>query len=218
MAGMTINSKQRKHVHVFCEKLFLEKRYCKELFRKLCAEGCSEASLADLLFAVCVMADKVPDRLIDSDISSADLKRLVRDLQSTADLVRRVNKTPLHPKKHFLWMSPDPNRDPERQYASRMYDILPGIMRVYALHLERFSMFLSARLKRLTYGQIATLQLLLYVERSTGGPRYEDASNLLTAGFVAAGGTENNIPKYFTADALAKLMQRTKKLGLISYF
>jgi hypothetical protein len=73
-------------------------------------------------------------------------------------------------------------------------------------------------LKRLTLSHLNTLRLLLYVEESTGSPRYEDMSNLLVGGFAVAGGAEDDLPKFFSADALAKLKQRTAKLGLTSRF
>lgn len=104
--------------------------------------------------------------------------------------------------------SPDATRDSGRKYIARYYDMLPGIMMTYSFHLERFYQFRRTQLKRLTPVHFNTLELLRYVEERTGGPRYEDLSNLLSAGFLVAGGAENDIPKIFSADALAKLKQR----------
>jgi hypothetical protein len=93
---------------------------------------------------------------------------------------------------------------------TRFYEMLPGIMSVYGTHLERFGKLQRRMLKRQTFNHIQTIRLLSYVEECTGSPHYEDVANLLMQGFVAAGGPEDTIPKFYTADALAKLNQRRK--------
>jgi hypothetical protein len=217
---MTLEANIGKHRDDFLRKLFTEGEYCEELFRKLCKEGCSDEDLASLLFGVCTLA--VGDRrgLIVLDrtnkISTAQVRRLAKDLRSLADLVDGVNKTSLNPKLDILSAPADASRDPTRKYVARLYDMLPSVMRVYSMHLEHFSKFNRALLKRLTVMHFLTLRLLLYVEESTGGPRYEDTSNLLIAGFLTAGGAEDKVPTFFTPDALAKLKQRTAKFGLSS--
>ena len=142
----------------------------------------------------------------------------MEDLRSIADRVDDVNKTPLNPKLDVLAAPTDASRDSARQYVARLYDMLPGFMRLYSRHLERFYPLSRAVLKQLTSTQIRSLDLVLYIEQSTGHPRYEDAANLLQGGFLAIGGAEERIPECFSADALAKLKQRTAKFRLNSRF
>jgi hypothetical protein len=122
-----------------------------------------------------------------------------------------LNENGLSPRFDLLWAPPDASRDLERKHVVGLYDMLPGIMMLYSLHLEHFSNSIRSQLKRLSFTHLNTLQLLRYVEERTGGPRYEDLSNLLTAGFIVAGGAEVEIPKLFSADGLAKLKQRWAK-------
>jgi hypothetical protein len=182
----------------------------------LCNAGCQKEDFAGLLFAVCTVAPLQPFRtnLIDlSGVSKAELKRLPKALRSLADLIRRVNETPLAPAHDLLPHIPTDSKEPRHMKAQmvvRFYRMLPGIMFAYGTHLERFAKFNRRMLKRLTSNHLHTMRLLRYVEECTGSPKYEDLANLLTQGFLAAGGPEDSIPKFFTADALAKLHQRSK--------
>ena len=206
---MGMNPKTKEYVFEFQGKLFIEGERSGELFRKLCNQGCDNEALAALLFAICTMAAKgKPGPLRAASPSANEVKDLVNDLKSLAESVKRLNKSPLNPKHDLLLVPPDVTRDAGRQRIANLYDMLPGIMMVYSFHLERFYKFHRVQLKRLTFNHLATLKLLLYVAERTGSPRYEDLSNLLTAGFLVAGGTEKDIPKIFSADALAKLRQR----------
>jgi hypothetical protein len=208
----------RKH-SVFLRRLFARGKVYEDLFDSICNAGCDAKNLSLLLSAVCTIAGAYRGGFLDpGDISTTQLKRLTRDLLSLADLVERVNHTRLNPKRDILAAPPDADRDPIRKHMAYLYDKLPFIMRVYSFHLGRFSKFSRALLKRLTFVHLETLRLLLYIEESTGRPRYDDISNLLTTGFLVAGGTEDSIPEFFSADALAKLKQRTSKFGLTSRF
>lgn len=204
---------------IFLQKLFARGKVFDELFNNICQAGCDAEILGNLLSAICTIAMAEQEGFLDlGNISTAQRKRLTKDLLSLADLVERVNLTRLNPKLDILAAPPDAGRDPIRKHVAGLYDKLPFIMRLYSFHLERFSKFTRALLKRLTFIHLETLRLLLYVQENTGSPRYEDLSNLLTSGFLAAGGAEDAIPKFFTADALAKLKQRTAKFGLTSRF
>ncbi len=207
----------RRHSIAFLKKLFARGKIYEGLFNNICNAGCDPETLGGLLFAICTIAVADQGGFLDpGDLSMAQLKRLTRDLLSFADLVERVNRTRLNPKLDILAAPPDTSRDPIRMHMVYLYDKLPFIMRVYSFHLGRFSKFSKALLKRLTFGHIETLRLLLYIEERTGRPRYDDMSNLLTTGFLVAGGDEDGIPDFFSADALAKLKQRTSKFGLTS--
>jgi hypothetical protein len=197
---------------IFIKKVFSYGR-CDELFSTLCKDGCSRDHLPVLLFDVSSRAVAHHGKLIfDADgLSRKQLTNLSRDLMSIACLVRRVNKTMLNPKFDLLWAPADSDRDPLRQACARLYDMLPGLLQTYSVHLGRFSMFTEANLRRLTFGHFYALRFIRYIRESTGGPRYDDSANLLTAGFLAAGGAESDIPEFFTAEALAKLIQRTAK-------
>jgi hypothetical protein len=213
---MPIGKRTREHQDWFLKELFARSGLNKQLFNKLCAAGCNAEHLAGLLFAVCTIA--VHDRgrpIAVGDISSRELRRLPTSLRSLADLLERVNKTGLAPKIDLLSARPDLNRDPARKAMVRLYDMLPGTMRVYSCHLELFSGFKRTLLKRLTLIQLLTVDLLLYLAQCTGGPNYNNASQLLTEGFLVVGGSEISIPKFFSTEALAQLNRRTAKFRRI---
>ena len=203
------SSSSQKYIAEFQDGLFAQGKRYEELFRKLCEQGCESVALSGLLFAICTLAvASSRGRLPRLSFSASYVKRLAADLRSISAAVDRINKSPLNPKYDLLWAPPDPTRDLRRQFLARRYDSLPGLMLVYALHLERFFKFSRSQLKRMTITHFSTLQLLLYTEHRTGSARYECLSNLLTAGFLTAGGLENDIPKFFSVDALSKLKQR----------
>lgn len=197
---------------VFLKRLFSSGAVYEELFNNICKAGCDAETLGDLLFSVSGISVANQKGFLDlGDISAAQLKRLTKDLRSLADLVERVNGTRFNPTIEIRAAPPNPSREPIRKHVARLYDRLPSTMRMYSFHLERFSKISKALFKRLKLVHIMTIDLLLYVEASTGSPRYEDLSNLLTGGFLADGGEEAALPKFFSADALAKLKQRTEK-------
>jgi hypothetical protein len=208
----------KQHVDRFLGKVF-ENNFEKQVFQKLCDAGCSPEYLGGLLFAVNVFALMEPRGFLDcGDLTNSQLSRLISSLRSLADQVEHVNKTRLCPKIDLLAAPPDARFDPMRKRVVRLYEMLPFIMRLYSRHLERFSKFSRVIMKRLTRTHLQTLRLLLYIEESTGSPRYDDTSNLLTSGFLALRRHDDDIPKFFTADALAKLKQRTAKWGLTFRF
>jgi hypothetical protein len=209
---VSLDANSRKLLDLFQKKLFRHGA-CEESFSKLCENGCSKQDLALLLFAASTAAVAGQSELLDTGgLSTVQLTRLRRDLISIAGLVERVNSSVLNPKFDLLWAPPDVARDPLRETLARLYDILPRIMQTYAAHLDQFSKFTKANLKRMTFAHFYALKLLRYTQEHTGKPRYDDSANLLTSGFLAAGGAEDNLPGFFTAEALAKLNQRTVKL------
>jgi|HubBroStandDraft_2_1064218.scaffolds.fasta_scaffold566061_1 hypothetical protein len=54
------------------------------------------------------------------------------------------NRTRLNPRYDLLASPRDVSRDLIRKRVARLYDMLPGLMRAYAFHLERFSKFNKA--------------------------------------------------------------------------
>jgi hypothetical protein len=208
---LTLLANLREQPGVF-QRLFGHPR-CEELFSKLCESGCSEKDLAILLLAASAFALENQSELLDTGgLSPEELARLKRDLISLAGLVDRVNKSTLNPKFDLLSAPPDVSRNALRQITASLYDMLPGLMQTYSVHLGQFSKFAKANLRHMTLGHIYALKLLRYIREKTGSPRYDDCANLLIAGFLAVGGAEEDIPDFFTAEALAKLNQRTAKL------
>lgn len=207
--AMTFSQRTQKHVDDFMNKLFIEGERCEEVFRKLCKEGCEIEVLGSLLFAVCSLEVGRSQGLIRIPaFSSAQVKKVAKDLRSLAESVKGFNNSSLNPKHELLWTAPLATREGIPKMLGRFYDMLPGLMVGYSFHLERFYQLHRMALKRLTITHFNTLTLLRYVQERTGGPRYEDVSSLLTAGFLVDGGAEKDIPKIFSADALAKLNQR----------
>ena len=186
---------------------------CKLLLSNLCEAGCSEEKLTSLLFNACVAANCKPIRLLDTaGLSTAQVKALQRDLLHVGSLVDRVNKTSLSPKFDLKWASPIAEKDSLRETVEHLYDMLPIIMRVYAVHLGQFAKFNRKILRRLTLAHYYALKLLQYIHEITGSPRYQVAADLLAVGFPALAGAQAEVPNSFSADALTRLYQRTTKL------
>jgi hypothetical protein len=96
----------------------------------------------------------------------------------------------------------------EEQIAQ--YKRLPKVLRGYAVLLAR-NRKLDRKSNRLKLAQVPLLLLMNDIQRQNGRSHYSELSTLLTRGFVICGGSETRIPKFFSADALAKLRQRTLK-------
>ena len=186
---------------------------CRKLLSDLREDGCSEETLISLLLNASRAANAKPVKLFDAGgLSTTQLSRLKRNLISVAALVDRVNKTAISPKFDLKWAPPDKDRDPLREAAGRLYEMLPGIMEAYAGQLEQFVSLNRTILRRLTFTHYYALKLLQYLHQETGRPRYEDAADLLSGGFVALAGGEADLPEIFNDDALSKLYQRATAL------
>jgi hypothetical protein len=213
---MAYSDRASKDRDLFLKKLFSRGNYFEQLFQKLCDRGCSPNKLGSLLFAVCTIAAFAPRKSLTDlpAISDSEVKQLPRRLRSVADLVERMNRTGLAPADEIMAALPRSGKSAPNMptIMTRLYRMLPGIMLVYAAHLERFSKSSRRLLKRLTLTHLNTLTLLEYVKKSTGKPQYEPISSLLEEGFVAAGGSEDAIPRLFSAAALAKQNQRAARL------
>lgn len=209
--GVKLSTSQttQRNIEDFLKRLFAVDKTCKEPFRKLSKLGCSEPDLAAWIYIVCHGALLLSLQKPRYELSKPEMRRLAMDLRALADRVDSVNGTPLSPKLDLLCASPDLDRDPKRKHWARLYEILPGLMRTYSFHLEQFAEFSTGLRKRKTAAHFDTVRLLIYINECTDQPQYESVSSLLTAGFLAAGGTEENLPAFFSADALAKLYQRT---------
>jgi hypothetical protein len=118
----------------------------------------------------------------------------------------------LSPKFDSKWAPPTAEKDLSRMMVERLYDMLPGVMQAYAVHLEQFERLNRKILRRLTVAHYYALNLLRHIEETTGTPRYQDAADLLSLAFPALSGDEAQVPDSFSADALTKLYQRTTAL------
>ncbi len=178
---MSAAPKNRSRITDFIQKLFAESQSSQELLRKLCDAGCDKDDLARLLYAVSTFAVPAVRRLLPKEPSTVDVRRLAIDLRSLADRVEPLNRTPLNPKLDLLCAPPDTKRDPLRKHMAHLYEILPGVMRVYSSHLETFAKVSRKLRKRRTFLHNEVLRLLLYVKERTGRPRYGELSELLNA-------------------------------------
>ncbi len=199
-------------LRTFQRKLFKRGVFVERTFGKLCEGGCDPERLLGFLFVVSVLA--AHGDLASHRVGSAEVKKLTKGLLSLADLVERVNSTSLNPKIDLISAPKDHQRDPVRAQVAKFYDMLPAIMRVYSLHLKRYVVFHRSLFKRMRSVHFETVQLLIFAEKSTGSPRYNDISELITEGYFAVGGSESLLPAFFSADGLAKLKQRTAKFRL----
>jgi hypothetical protein len=185
-------------------------------FKSLCKDGCDPEELSRLLFVASTLSRADKGQLVNfGNISKGQLKNLSRNLQSLAEVIERINNSPLSPQANLGAMFPNEVHATTETgrfitEISMRCKSLPGSMRIYD---DLLCFFYDARrkaLKRLTLERIAILQLLEFVQDSTGGPRCEALASLLEQGFFAVGGDADRIPKLFTAEALSKLNHRRK--------
>jgi hypothetical protein len=95
-----------------------------------------------------------------------------------------------------------------REYFVQRYRMLPGMLYVYAGHIERFSRIVRTTFKRLTTEHILAIWVLRYVENKTGSPQYSGLSELLEHGCLIAGREKGKVPRFLTTEGLAKLYKR----------
>jgi hypothetical protein len=124
-----------------------------------------------------------------------------------ADMIDTLNTTILGPANDIKLAPYDVKRQIARECMIRRYESLPGYLRVYSWHLERFAKFAVQMTKRLTLGHLHSIQLVRYVEDHTGFPHYEDLSGLLEQGWLVVAKTKN-APSFLSTEGLTKLYQR----------
>jgi hypothetical protein len=214
---VAISARLREGKEEFLKRLFASGHYLEESFRKICADGCSAEELGTLLYIMCLISSfransryfpRGQERLVNSgNISKSQLKALPKKMRAMADTISSLNGTILAPANSLKLAPNDAQRQIAREYMIRRYETLPGLLRVYSWHLERFSKFCDQTAKRLTSGHVHAIQLIQYVEDQTGSPHYEDMSNLLEQGWRLAGRTEST-PRFLSTEGLTKLYQR----------
>jgi hypothetical protein len=206
-----------EQAEAFLRRLFEGRPYLRQLFNKICADGCPSEKFGTLLYSVCLISSFEADPeyfplgaelLLNSrNISKAQLKTLPKKLRTIADMIDTLNATIFAPANDIKWASFDAQRQNARDYMIRRYESLPGYLRNYSLHLERFSKFTRQSVKRLTLSHVHAVRLIRYVEDRTGSPHYADLSSLLEEGWLVAGRTESS-PRFLSVEGLTKLYQR----------
>lgn len=147
-------------------------------------------------------------RLSDlQEISRSRLRTLPKKIRAAADTIDTLNKSIFAPANEIRLAPYNVERKFEREHMIMRYETLPGVLKVYALHLERFLKPAARLVKRLTLGQMDAVRLIRYIEDHTGSPHHEDISNLLEAGWRVAGRTEST-PRFLSTEGLSKLYQR----------
>jgi hypothetical protein len=207
----------RKKTNVFLRRLFANGPYLEESFGDLCADGCSAEVLGDLIHAMSMLSAFrshprlfVPGRelLVNSGaVSKAQLRALPKKLRSIADTIQALNATVLSPANDIKLAPFDAKRQNMREFMIRQYGVLPQVLRIYSLQLERFPKVARRIAKRLTSDHVHAIFLIRYVENSTGSPHYEDVANLLEQGCLATGYSKK-APSFLSVEGLTKMYQR----------
>ena len=205
------NSVSEENTAAFLRELFAKGRYFKKSFSNLCEAGCPAKEFGRRLWATCVIMSLGSIPLIDGGkLSKAQLRRLPTRLRALAEIIHSLNATSLAPANEAKGAPNDTQGQPAREYLIRHYEMIPGMLNVYADHLERFSNFARKTVKRLTLGHVVVIKMLRYVEERTGTPRYSEMADLLQQGCFIVERTKST-PKFLSAEALAKMYQRWSK-------
>jgi hypothetical protein len=217
----------RKETKAFLQRLFASGHYLEESFRNICADGCPAEEFGALLYGMCLISSfransrdfpRGQELLVNSrDISKAQLRALPKKLRTMADMIDKLNATSLAPANELRWIYPPANelrlaphdvqRQRNREYMIGRYNTLPGLLRIYSWHVERFLPIARKIAKRLTIGHVHAVEIVRYVEDRTGSPHFEDISGLLENGWLIVGETES-APRFLSVDGLTKLYQR----------
>src|SRR5579859_5117206 len=201
----------QRGTEAFLRKLFANGPHFEETFSKICDSGCPRLEFGQLLWATCLMISFRTTPLINAgDLTKAQLKGLPKRIQTLAGIIKRLNASPLAPSNEVLFMpdAPEGTRaKAARDYLVKRYEMLPGMLMVYSYHIERFKKIAQSKVKRLTTSHLHAIRLVHYVEDHTQGPRYAELAELLEQGCLIAGKAES-VPKFLTAEGLAKLCQR----------
>jgi len=212
----------------FMKLLFAESPHHEQCFRKICG-GCRPQELAQLLWATCLIGSNFDKGLVNAGgLSSSELAGLPEELRQMADQIEAINCTTLSPLLHLRVLSGTPMNQNGVQNLKALrarYEIMPGLLRTYSFHLERFARYSKATLKRLTLSRLMVLEFLAFVERSSGRLHYSEASDLLICGWRIARRDYISSPprrtkphesvrppKYLDVEALSKMYQRWGKL------
>ena len=210
-AGQGAKAKSGDDRAKFLKALFVSSPHSRQCFRSICELGYPEEQFGPLLWAACVMITTHDFPLRDTgNFSKAEFNRLPKRMKDMAQLIKGLNETFLAPFNEVLFMPPIPKDSTAqiaRDYLKLRYNMLPGMLYVYASHLERFAKIARQGWKRLTTGQIVAIAVLNSVKQYTRSPRYEELAELLEQGCIIEAG-RHAVPKYLTVDALAKLHQR----------
>jgi hypothetical protein len=230
VAGSESATRLSEEMNSFLKQLFAQGRFLEESFGRICRDGCPREEFGTLLYVHCLVSSfrEDPDhfprdrkRLVNSgNIPKSQLKSVPRRMRAVADTIESINATILAPANDIKLAPYDAQRQIAREYLIRRYETLPGILRLYSWHLEKFSKFASRTAKRITPGQVNAVELVRYVEDHTGSPHYEDVSNLLDQGWRVAGrrlarrrdaGEPQSTPRFLSTAGLTKLYQRWAK-------
>ena len=204
-------SDAQKSAEAFLQKLFAKGPHFEQSFSKICDLGCPRDEFGRLLWATCVLISFQTTPLINAgNLTKAQLKGLPKRIQTLAGIIKRLNATPLAPSNEVLLMpyAPEGTRSKAaRDYLVQRYEMLPGLLMVYSYHIERFAKIARSKIKRLTTSHLSTIRVVHYVEHHTGSPRYGELAELLEQGCLI-GGKAKNLPRFLTAEGLAKVCQR----------
>ncbi len=201
----------RDKSELFLRKLCANGPHSAHCFRKLCDLGCPRDRFVQLLWATCVFTSSNYGPLLHGgNLTKAQLRALPKKLRDVADMIKTLNATPLGPANESNLAARAPHGSTaqiSRDYLILRYEMLPGMLYVYAHHMERFTKIARRSAKRLTIGHITVISLLHFVKKYTGSPRYDDLSELLEQG-CRMEGNKQTAPTFLSTEGLAKLYQR----------
>jgi hypothetical protein len=202
----------RPRKSVFLRMLLSDETH-RQAFEDLCDQGVPAELLESSLMVICLSARRYG--AAPPTILKDEKKGLPAELDRLANMVEDANKNAFGPAR---WV-----KEPHKT----IYGILPNIMRCYGatyLHVERSVD--SLRHRRMTGAKMFTMQLMALVESFTGTPNYPQVSTLLIKAFTATEKLQPSIagklphptqPKFFDADALAKLHRSSVALMPSNY-
>jgi hypothetical protein len=159
----------QENTEKFLQKLFAQAPHFEASFRKICELGCPSEEFGQRLWATCMLISQGSIPLLHGgSLSKAQLRSLPKRMRALGAIIGALNNTPLAPGNEFSLLPNDPERKVGREYIAQRYKLLPGVLYVYAEHLERFERTGRNRFKRLTSAHLLALMMLWFAETHTG--------------------------------------------------